>query len=271
VTIELAPQHKIGLPLANPVMIASGCAGYGPAYQRLLDLSTFGAIVTNPITLRPQRGARSPRWAETTTGFVLGTGQQNPGVRKIIQRYDKIWARLGTAVIAHLPAGDPDDLQRTARALAGTGHVAAIELGVPAGAYPDELDHWTRAVREACLLPLLVKLPLETAANLASTAAASADGLVIGRPPLGAAVSAGGEVVTGHLYGPALHALTLHALRVIKDRVELPLVAVGGIHSLADAQALLQAGAKAVQLDSLLFIDPRQAETIAQNINHPKI
>jgi dihydroorotate dehydrogenase len=48
--IELAPNHKIGLSLANPVMIASGCAGYGNAYQPLLDLSAFGAIVTNPVT-----------------------------------------------------------------------------------------------------------------------------------------------------------------------------------------------------------------------------
>ena len=54
--IELAPHHKFGLPLDNPVLIASGFGGYGDAYQRLLDLSAFGAIVTNPITLRPRRG-----------------------------------------------------------------------------------------------------------------------------------------------------------------------------------------------------------------------
>ncbi|RPJ55510.1 MAG: hypothetical protein EHM12_12080, partial [Dehalococcoidia bacterium] len=77
--IELAPNHKIGLSLANPVMIASGCCGYGSAYRPLLDLSAFGAIVTNPITLRSQRGASQPRLVETLAGLILNTGDQNPG------------------------------------------------------------------------------------------------------------------------------------------------------------------------------------------------
>src|SRR5688572_32661279 len=87
--IELAPQHKTGLPLTSPVMLASGCCGYGEVYGPLLNLAAFGAIVTQPITLRPRRSTVQRRLAETVSGFLLDTGQQNPGVRKILQQYTK--------------------------------------------------------------------------------------------------------------------------------------------------------------------------------------
>jgi dihydroorotate dehydrogenase (NAD+) catalytic subunit len=266
--IELAPDHKIGLPLSKPVLLASGCAGYGLSYQRLLDLTVFGAIVTNPITLRSRRGTTPPRLAETKAGFILNTGQQNPGVRQVIQQYSPGWTRLKMPVIAHLPADEPDDLRRTAGALAGTGKIAAIELGVPFGTTARDLEGWVTAVREACLLPLLVKLPLETAIDLAGFAKTFAvDALVIGAPPLGAALSPlTGKIVNGYLFGPALYNLVLHRLQIISELVDLPLVAAGGIHSQSEAQALLQAGAAAVQLDTLIFIDPRQAENIARNL-----
>ncbi len=265
--IELAPHHKIGLPLANPVMIASGCGGYGTAYHHLIDLTAFGAMVTNPITLRPWSGSAQPRLAETRAGFVLNTGFENAGVRKVIRQNHKEWSRLGLPVIAHLPADDPDDLRRTARALAGSEAIAAIELGLPEGIIWPDIQPWARAVREGCLLPLLLKLPYEGALDLAEGAAGLADALVVSAPPLGAALPPGSEEpVRGYLYGPLLHGLVLELLLVLNSMVDLPVVAVGGIHTLADAQAFLQAGASAVQIDSLLFIDPVEAETIARGI-----
>ncbi len=270
--IELAPTHKIGLSLTNPVMIASGCGGYGSAYQTLLDLSAFGAIVTNPITLRPRRGSSQPRLAETAGGFILHTGEQNPGVRKVIQQYQSLWTHLKTPIIAHLPADEPDDLRRTARALSGLetpqgqSVIAAIELGVPPMAQAADVARWIAVIQEVSPLPLLVKLPLDASGELASAAAkAYAEALVIGAPLLGAALLPGGTgFIAGPLYGPALFNLALGRVQQIKEWVDLPVIAVGGIHSAAEAQAFLQAGAAAVQLDSLLFIEPGQAETIAR-------
>lgn len=272
--IELAPQHKIGLSLANPVMIAAGCAGYGQAYHGLLDLAAFGAVVTNPITLRPRRGPAQPRLVKTPGGFILNTGEQNPGVKKVIQQAQKSWAALPTAIIAHLPADDPDDLLRTARALAHLttpqGHpvLAALELGLPPLAHPHDVSRWIRAIQEGSPLPLLVKLPLGAPPDLAEAAVETqADALVIGSPPQGTAQAGpDGALVTGVLYGPALHSLALRDLQQLKSWLDLPLVAAGGIHSLADAQAFLAAGAVAVQLDSLLFIEPKEAEGIAKKL-----
>ncbi len=269
--IELAPQHKIGLSLSNPVMIAAGGGGYGHAYQRLIDISVFGAIVTNPITLRPRRGADQPRLVETSGGFILNTGGQNPGVKKVIQQYQKSWSHLEIPLIAHLPADEPGDLLRTARALSnletlqGQTLLAAIELGLPHNATFQDVERWIRAVQEGSGLPLLVKLPLGAALEMAEAAVdAYADALVIGSPPLGAALSpATGATVSGNLHGPALHSLTLYYLQTLKRVVDLPIVAVGGIHSLADAQAFLTAGAIAMQIDTLIFIEPKSAYDIA--------
>jgi dihydroorotate dehydrogenase (NAD+) catalytic subunit len=70
-------------------------------------------------------------------------------------------------------------------------------------------------------------------------------------------------MVNGHLYGPALHSRVLRQVQLIRELVDLPIIAVGGIHSLADAQAFLTAGATAVQIDTLLFIEPQLACDIA--------
>lgn len=262
--IELAPHHKMGLNLANPVMVGSGFCGYGNAYQPLIDMSKFGAVVTQPITLKPQRGISQPRVAETRGGVIINTGQQNPGVKKVLNQYRHIWSKLGVPVIAHLPADDPDHLRRTARALTSAPAIAAIELGLPLWAIPADVSLWANAIQEGCELPLLVKLPLGAPPDLAETAAANyVDALVLGTPPEGTAVSAGGQLVTGPMYGPALHSLVLHNLHQLAG-FDLPLVAAGGIHTWQDATIFLEHGATAVQLDSLLFVDPQGAENIGK-------
>jgi dihydroorotate dehydrogenase (NAD+) catalytic subunit len=267
--IELAPFHKIGLPVANPILIATGCVGYGATTRHLLDLSLFGAWVTNPITLRPQRGAPQPRLLETDTGFILHTGGQNPGVKKVIRDYSKLWRSFSRPIIAHLPAEDPADLKRTARALAGTDTIDGLELGLPRDVRSNELSQWVAAIRAGCLLPLLLKLPLAPGPELVEAArAAQVDALVVGSPPGGAAVLAG-EVIRGEAYGPWLFQLVLYQVEEIARMSDIPVIAAGGVHSLAEAQALLAAGATAVQLDTLVWRDPAQAETIAREINGP--
>jgi dihydroorotate dehydrogenase (NAD+) catalytic subunit len=265
--IELAPRHKIGLPLRNPILIGSGFGGYGEAGPRPIPLSLFGALVTGPITLRPERGAPQPRMVETPHGFILTTGQQNPGVKKILHDYTPWWQRLGTPVIAHLPAADPDDLQRTARALAANTPLAALELGAPDEAWPEEVWRWVSAIRDGSELPLLVKLPLAGPPELAEAAMeAGADALVVGAAPLGAAFTPDRtHLVSGPLYGPAVHNLALARLQATAARLDIPCVAAGGIHTLAQVEDFLRAGAVAVQLDALLWVEPEQAEAIIIN------
>lgn len=254
--IELAPSHKMGLDLPNPLMPAAGCFGYGVEYAGLIDVSGLGAVVTNPVTLRPRRGAAQPRLVELSDGFVLNTGEQNPGVRQAIRRYAGHWRRLPVPVIVHLAVDEPDSVRRTARALATTGTVAALEVEVPDGVTAALAARLIAAVRDA-ELPLLAQLPLYDACDLAAVCVeAGADALVVAAPPVAAARHSCGTLVTGRLYGRAVHALVLPVLEQVRTLVNVPLVACGGVHSPADVRTFLDAGAVAVQLDSILFRDP---------------
>jgi dihydroorotate dehydrogenase len=76
-------------------------------------------------------------------------------------------------------------------------------------------------------------------------------------------------LVSGFLYGPALLSFALRTLYSLKSWIDLPLIAAGGIHSLADAQAFLTAGAAAVQIDTLIFIEPKSAYDIALALRSP--
>ena len=267
--IELAPRHKVGLPLPNPLMTAAGCFGYGPEYADWVDASRLGAIVTNPVSLRPRRGAAQPRLVETPGGFILNTGDQNPGVRRVLQRYAAAWKRLGRPVVVHLAPDDLEALARTARALESAGAVAGLEVGLPEDASPADAAGLVTAARES-ELPLLARLPLARAADLAAACVeAGADALVVGAPPIGSALhpSGSGQVVSGQLYGPALHALAMHALLKVRPLVDVPLVGCGGIHNVEDARALLGAGAVAVQVDSAIFTRPSLLGRLAEELS----
>ena len=87
--------------------------------------------MTNPVTLRPRRGAPQPRLVETGDGIILNTDDQNPGVRQVIQRHATAWRRLGVPIIVHLAPDEPAHVIRTTQALASTGVVAGFEMGLP--------------------------------------------------------------------------------------------------------------------------------------------
>ncbi len=264
--IELAFNHKIGLSLDSPILIGSGYVGHGPPYRHLLDISTFGALVTPPITLRPHRSNSLSRMVEVPGGVLFNRGPQNPGVKKVIREQEKVWRGLPIPVIPHLPADAPNDLMRTARALEGATPLAGIELGLPPEPYPEDVFDAIRAIQEGCMLPILVKLPLGATSTVIDAAQqAEADTLVVGTPPLGTTQHPNGSLVTGHFFGRTLHSLAVHDVRRIAKITSLPIVAAGGIHSAQDVEMFLSVGAEAVQLDTLIWTNPRQAQQIAEH------
>lgn len=263
--IELAPQHKIGLIIGSPIMPATGFFGYGqPVYSNLIQVEHFGALVTNPITLRPQPHQTTPQVAEINGGVIFNTPPRNPGVRKIISRYKRFWRRAPAPIIAHLPADDPDDLARTAGALAGLDMLSAFELGLPRQAMPNDVRSLINAILQHSELPLLAKLPFSNPFPLAEAAlAAGADALVLGTAPKGAWYMQDGTYLTGDYYGAGVVAQNLPTLIELHQLYpQVPLIASGGVHTLADIKAYLQAGASAVQLDTLIFTDPAQVQKI---------
>ncbi len=260
--IELAPGHKMGLAVTNPVLLAGGVVGYGEATPRGVDLAQLGGVVVGPITRQSRRGQPPPRLAETVGGFVLETGGQNRGVSAAVKKFARLWPRLGCPVIAQLADTQPEDAQVTAARLQATNALAGLELLLPQDASPVQLRGLVQAVRRGSDLPLWLKLPLEQATLLAPAAEeAGADGLVIGQPPRGAGLRPGpdgqAQQVEGGVHGPLTFALMLQALtQVAALDLSLALIACGGIHTMAQARQALSAGARALQVDSAAWVEP---------------
>jgi len=268
--IELAPRHKIGLPVDSPILLAGGSVGYGEAIHPSIDTTRLGGIVVGPITRRSIRGSDGPRLAETNGGFVLQTGLQNRGVSAVVKNFARHWPRLGCPVIAQIADNTAEEAASTAKRLAQVDGVMGLELrlspSMPSDELRPQLRSFLRSLRRVADLPVWVKLPLasdESSAlagveTLAEAAArAGADGLVIGSPPLAAAFHRQGALVRGELYGPGVFALMLASLSLTAGLgLDLPLIACGGIHTGQQVKQALAAGASAVQIDSLVWVEP---------------
>ena len=147
--------------------------------------------------------------------------------------------------------------------------MAGLELQLPHIAHRSDAAAWIGAVRRACTLPIVVKLPTPRAVALASTcASAGADALVVGAAPMAAGVAADGALVEGPAAGPVAFPFTLYALRAVAAlNLGLPLVAAGGSRVAEDVRLCFEAGAVAVQVRSLLWTDPAAAVSLAAELS----
>ena len=267
--VDLAPSHKVGLTLANPVMPAAGCFGFGTGYARLVEVEALGALVVGPLTARPRRGAEPPRTLPIPGGVLLHTGLANPGLAAALRRYARAWARSPVPVVVHVAGVGPEEAASCCERLARLEAIAGVELGLPDTVTLDDAAAIIRAARAATGQPLIVRLPLAQADALGEAAvAAGADALTVAAPPRGSVWHAPhGRFVSGRLYGPFVLPLALSALRHVAQRVSVPLIGCGGIHSARDAQAFLRAGATAIQVDSALWRDPACLARIARSLS----
>ena len=267
--IELTRPGKTSLIVNNPVMPAAGTFGfdYSP-YRDLIDVGKLGAIVTNPVTWRPRQVARGPRVVPLPSGVLIHTGLPNPGANRVIKQYAGRWARSEVPVIVHVVATSPADVARCASAFERCQGVAALEIGLHDQATPDDVAQIVAAAEANTLLPLLVRVPLYQAVALARAAeAAGAGALVIAAPPRGTTRDPEtGQLVGGRIYGPWLKAQALRATGQVAQIAGIPVIGSGGIHSPDDARDFIEAGAVAVQVDSVIWTQPRMLEVIARNL-----
>ena len=273
-SVELAAGHKEGLILENPVMVASGCFGWGTEYARLIDIQRLGAIVSKGTTLRARKGSAMPRLVETPAGMLNAIGLQNPGVRKVVSDKAPVWATWKVPVLVNVAADALEDFVGCARLLDGVPGVAGIELNVScpnihAGGSlfacdPGSASEVTAAVRNATTLPLMVKLSpnvtdivgIAMAVEEAGADAISLINTLLGmkidvrrrRPFLGN--------LTGGLSGPAVKPVAVRMVYQVARAVQIPVVGMGGIASLEDALEFIMAGASAVQVGTAIFVEP---------------
>ncbi len=272
--VELAPGHKSGLPLANPVMTASGTFGNGLDYVKIFDIQRLGAIVSKAVTLRPRRGNVQPRIAETAGGMINSIGLQNIGLEAILRDVAPVWATWRVPVVVNVAGESLGDYAELARRLDGVPGVSGLELNVSCPNVEDGLDFGTdpraaaevtAAVRRRTTLPLIVKLTPNVTDIVAMARAvvdAGADALTLintfpamsidiesRRPALGWG--------SGGLSGPALKPIALKMVYEVAAAVDVPIIGCGGVTSGEDAVEYLMAGACAVQVGTATFLNPR--------------
>ncbi len=255
-SVELAPQHKVGLTLSQPLLVANGTA----ELLALCNRSVIGAVVAPAIGSR----SRVPRRVGERPGGLLveeGRGAFSlSGLRQLLR------AAGDLPVLGRVPAADVRGAARAAERLASEG-VRAVELDLLPGDLPLAGDVLA-AVRRACDLPLVAQVPLlEAVVYAEASQAAGADALVVAGPPRGLATLADPHAPSVvEVHGPLLHPLFLLAVREVARAVDLPLIARGGLLTLADARAFLAQGAVAVVVDSLATVDPAGVAAIGRGL-----
>ncbi len=273
-SVELAPDRKEGLRLENPVMVASGCFGWGAEYARLIDIQRLGAIISKGTTLRPRRGNPMPRLAETPAGMLNAIGLQNIGVRRVISEKAPLWATWNVPVLVNVAGDDLDEFCECAASLDGVPGVAGIELNVScpnvrAGGAVFACDPYaaaevTAAVRRSTTLPLMVKLSPNVGDIVAIALAveeAGADSISLINTLVGMKIDVRHRGpflgnVTGGLSGPAVRPVAVRMVYQVAQAVHIPVVGLGGIVSTEDALEFLMAGASAIQVGTAVFVDP---------------
>ncbi len=284
--IELAPQHKSGLPLRNPVVLAAGTFGYGVEAAKSAEIHRLGALVTSSVTLRAHAGAAQPLLLETASGLLSAFDRASPGVKKVLRAYASTWAAWQTPVIVSLAGTTISDFADLAARLDGVPGVAALELnlacpnldadGVIFGADPIVVSRLVAAVRQESALPLFAKLApyhgdLRPIALAAASAGADAISLISALPSLSIDIRARRPALAGGLSGPAIKPLALRIVYEVACEMRqayplVPLIGGGGIANAHDALEFLMAGATAVQVGTLNFVNPHVGVEIVEGI-----
>jgi dihydroorotate dehydrogenase (NAD+) catalytic subunit len=202
----------------------------------------------------------------------LRAGNSNPGLGHALRHEAKEWPVWDIPVIVRLAAADLDGYARLAARLEGVEGVSGLEIRLPVdNDTTEELSgsvDVVAALCEATLLPLLVMLPLPAPKGLPEMCLqAGADALVVAAPVTGAVWDAEvGSFYSGDWYGLGVMPQVLHEVRRLAAQVRAPVIARGGIQSAEEAIAYLRAGAKAVQVDSVILRQPTMPWQIASDL-----
>ncbi|MEJ2421354.1 MAG: dihydroorotate dehydrogenase [Acidobacteriota bacterium] len=276
---------KIGaVRLSNPVLLASGCCGYGLDMESHLDLNAVGGVCLKGLSMSGSEGNPPPRICETPAGMLNSIGLQNVGVPEFRRTYAPKLRKYRTAFIANFYGHTVEEYVAAARALDEEPVVAALEMniscpnirqgGISFGTDPRSVHEVTAACRRVCGKPLWVKLsPNVTDITVTARAAqdAGADALTCINTLPGMAIDVERRTFkintkTGGLSGPALRPVAVRMVYQVAQAVKIPVVGIGGISKASDALEFLLAGAQAVQVGTALFTNPQAPLDILEGI-----
>jgi dihydroorotate dehydrogenase (NAD+) catalytic subunit len=277
-----------GIPLANPVVLLSGCVGFGEDLARLegFDFSSIGALCLKGTTLTPRIGNPPPRVVETPGGMLNAIGLQNPGAKQVVQEILPRIQHWPTQLIANIAGSTVEEYGEVA-ALFDDSPVAGIEIniscpnvkegGAAFGSDPQMAARVVEAVRKRTSKPIITKLSpnvndIRTVAR--AVLEAGTDGFSAINTLMGMAIDISRRQAVlgnfqGGLSGPAIKPVALLQVWRVYEVAKphgIPIIGQGGVTNTEDALEFILAGSSAVGVGTALFKDPFLSGEIVEGI-----
>lgn len=286
--VDALRTHFLGMDFNTPLVLLSGCVGFGEEYTRVKGFSNrdVGAICLKGTTLAPRLGNAPHRVAETWTGMLNSIGLQNPGARAVVDDYLPKLDFSETRFIANISGSTLEEYGEVVR-IFDDSPIDAMEIniscpnvkegGVQFGNFPDMSARVVEVCRRATKKPLITKLsPNQTdiAENARCCIEAGSDGFAVINTLTGMSIDIERRrPVIGHnqggLSGPAIKPIALlkvHQVYQVCRAHNVPIIGQGGVTSADDAVEFLLAGASAVGVGTALFYEPLACQAINAGI-----
>jgi len=278
-----------GMSLNSPIILLSGCVGFGEEYTRIKGFSNaeVGAVCLKGTTLEPRLGNKPHRIAETPNGMLNSIGLQNPGTEAVIDEIMPSLKKNETKFIINISGSSVEEYGEIAKHFDDTD-IDAVEIniscpnvkegGVAFGNDPEMSFRVVEICRKNTTKPIITKLsPNQTdiAKNAARCIDAGSDGLAVINTVTGMAV----DIETrkpvignnrGGLSGPSIKPIALlkvHQVYQVSKKHNVPIIGQGGITSANDALEFIIAGAATIGVGTALFYDPLVCEKINTGIS----
>lgn len=273
-----------GVTFRNPVMTASGTFGSGMEYSEFVDLNRLGAVVTKGVASVPWPGNPTPRVAEVYGGMLNAIGLQNPGIDVFMERDIPFLKQYDTKIIVNVCGKTVEDYVKVVERLGEEPAVAMLEINVSCpnvkegaiafGQKADALYNITQEIKKHARQPIIMKLSpnVTDITEMARAAeAAGADALSLINTITGMKIDIHKRKFaiankTGGMSGPAIKPVAVRMVYQTAQAVKLPIIGMGGIATAEDAIEFILAGASAVSIGAMNFVNPYTTVEVVEGI-----
>ena len=274
-----------GLELDNPIIPASGTFGFGYEFAELYDINCLGTFSFKGTTLEPRFGNPTPRIAECTSGMINSVGLQNPGVHDVIAKeLPKLKEVFNKKVIANVGGFSVEEYVECCKLLDKEDQVGILEINISCpnlhaggknfGVSAEGAAAVIKAVKEVTTKPVLAKLTpnvTDITEIAAACEEAGADGISMINTLLGMRIDLKTKKPVIHnkmggFSGPAILPVALRAVYQVYEKVNIPIVGMGGISSANDVIEMMLAGATAVQVGAANLVNPFACRDIINDL-----
>ena len=263
-----------GVTFKNPVMEGSGTFGSGMEYSEFVDLNRLGAVVTKGVANVPWPGNPTPRVCEVYGGMLNAIGLQNPGIEVFCERDLPFLANYDTKVIVNVCGRSVEDYIEVVERLSDEPRADMLEINVSCpnvkegaiafGTDPAALSNITKEIKAHTKKPVIMKLTpnVTNIAEMAKVAEdAGADAISLINTITGMKIDIERRKFalankTGGMSGPAIKPIAVRMVYQASHAVKIPVIGMGGIATAEDAIEFMMAGATAVSVGMMNFVNP---------------